>query len=269
MATYNVSTWDDFVTAFNASTGTTSDPDVIEIMTDLDVNTTPPTSQIRANATKIINGNYHTIWNLAPGGILGSAIISPNGNRTITWNKVNFNNIAFLENYAVFTSNSSYPMVFNDCTFVAKVASSLFAYAQLNRCAVTMTGSTNSHSPMSGVTANYSWLHYEHKRLNDNASSEFAALNTCYIEGKITTTLSSANYPFQITGNPNSCVINIDIDDPLQCSISTGSSTVAVSVYNTDKIANYTGARTEIVGVTDTQLKDATYLASVGFDIVT
>ena len=269
MATYNVSTWDEFITAFAATTGTEADPDVIEIMTDIDVNTNPPTSQIRAGSPKIVNGNYHTIWNLAPGGILGNTIITPNGNKTITVNKVNFNNIAFLENFSVFAGNSSYPMVFNDCTFVAKVASSLFAHAQLNRCAVTMTGSTNSHTPMSGVTANYSWIHYEHRRLNNNASIEFAALNTCYIEGKITTTMTSASYAIQMASNPNSCVFNVDIDNILPCSISTGTASVAVSVYNTDKITNYTGTRTEIIGVTDSQLKDAAYLAGVGFDIVT
>lgn len=268
MATFNVSTWSEFVTAYTASSGISSDPDIIEIMTDLDVNTNPPTATISAGGWKTINGNFHTIWNLAPGGIISSVIITSNGNRTITWNKINFNNIAYLENNAVFSGPSSYPMVFNDCTFVAKVQR-LFSYATLNRCAVTMTGSTTQHQPMSGVTANYSWIHYEHKRQNDNASGEFSGLNTCYIEGKITATFTTANYPFQIATNPQSCVFNIDIDDPLKCSIDTGSSTISVSVFNSDKIVNYTGTRTNIVGVTDTQLRNAEYLDSVGFDIVT
>lgn len=268
MATYTVSTWADFVTAYNASTGTSSDPDVIEIMADLDVNTNPPTATISAGGWKIINGNFHTIWNLAPGGIINGVIITSNGNRTITWNKINFNNIAYLENNAVFNGPSSYPMVFNDCTFVAKVQR-LFTYAQLNRCAVTMTGSTTQHQPMSGVTAAYSWIHYEHKRISDNVSGEFNGLNTCYIEGKLTTALTSVNMAFPIATNPQSCVFNIEIDDPLKCAIDTGSSTISVSVFNADKIANYTGTRANIVGVTDTQLKNAEYLASVGFDIVT
>lgn len=270
MATYNVSTWDEFVNAFTATTGTADNPDVIEIMTDLDVNSNPPTRAVQAPVSKIINGNFHTIWNLSPGSIISGSLIKIGGSSAMDmeWNKVNFNNMAFLESYPVFgrqyTANST---TFNDCTFVAKVAHSLFVSATLNRCAVTMTGS-NYQNPMSGVTANYCWIHYEHKRTIDNANQEFSGLNTCYLEGKIITTLTSANYAFPFCYDPNSCVFNVEIADPLKCTVAAGSNNIPVSVYNTDKVANYTGTRTELVGVTDSQLKDAEYLAGVGFDIV-
>jgi len=258
MAT-QVTTWTEFVNAFVSNSITE-----IDIMNDLDCNEDLPTAQIRAGTTKTISGNYHTIWNLSTGAVVNAYLINADG-RSITWSKVNFNNIYRNESYPVFHGYSN-PIIFNDCTFVAKCPDRLFDIATLNRCAVTFTGSSHV-SPFLGVTANYCWIKYEHKRNINNTNPEFTYLNTCYLEGKITTDLSSYSSAFDFSYSIDSCVINVETDLPVHLS-SNSDTTRPVTVYNTDKISNYTGSLSFVKGVTDTQMKDASYLSSVGFNII-
>ena len=100
MAT-QVTTWTEFVTAFRSNSITE-----IDIMKDLDCNEDLPTAQIRAGTTKTISGNYHTIWNLSTAAVVNTYLINADG-RSVTWNKVNFNNIYRNEAYPVFHGTRS------------------------------------------------------------------------------------------------------------------------------------------------------------------
>jgi len=259
MAT-QVTTWTEFVTAYKDS-----NVNEIDIMNDLDCNNDLPTSQIAQRGTKTIHGNYHTIWNLSTGTVVNNALIYTAG-YYLTWEKTNFNNISRIEAYPVFSAESSRWAVFNDCTFVGNCPNRIVNNAILNRCTITHTGS-NLQTPFSSVQANYCWIRYEHKRNLDNGNAEFSALNSCYVEGKITTDLSSYNSIFDFSYTMDSCVINVETSLPTSIS-SNPSTTRPVTVFNTDKITNYRGSLSIVKGVSDEQMKDASYLSSVGFNIV-
>lgn len=263
--TYNVTTWDEFVAAYKANTGTSTDPDVIEIMNDIDANSNPITSMMRAGSSKIINGNLHNIWNISPGAIIGNTIFAAISGATITFNKINFNNISFLESSPVFNIAN---LIFNDCTFVAKVADRLVNSATFNRCAITMTGSKNNY-PMASVNANYCWMHIEHSRNTTSSNADFYKLYNSYIEGKITTNLTNTlTTPFRLFTYASSSVINLELPDVLKFTTTNAESSSPLSVFNKDKMPNYVNNSTNVIGVTDTQLKDAAYLSGIGFDIV-
>ncbi len=259
MAT-QVTTWAELVAAYKRF-----DVTEIDIMNDIDCNENLPTSQIAQVGAKTIHGNYHTIWNLSTRTVVNNALIYTAGYELI-WEKTNFNNISRNEAYPVFSSEPSTWAVFNDCTFVGNCPNRILNNAVLNRCAITHTGS-NLLTPFSSVVANYCWIHYEHKRNLDNGNSEFYNLNSCYVEGKITTDLSTYNTTFDFSYTMDSCVINVETSLPTSIS-SSSTTTRPVSVFNTDKITNYKGKLSFVKGVSDTQMKDATYLSSVGFNIV-
>lgn len=263
MPTTQVRTWNEFVEAYKSNVGTTSEPHTIEIMADLDCNDNPPTERIATSGATIINGNYHTIWNISTGTVLNNYIFYLSNATSLTWNKVNFNNISRNETSAVFCGYSgSYRMNFNDCTFVGK-GPRLFINALLTRCAVTWINGFDT--PFSGINANYTWFHLEIKRNLQNANVEFGQLNTCYLEGKIEPGTSSVTSMGNIGSQINNSVINIET--PLTITRPTTTQATINNIYNTDKIT-FTNPYTTDIGVTDAQMHNAAYLASVGFNIV-
>ena len=263
MATYNVSTWTEFVTAFTASGGTSADPDIIEITADLDVNDDAPRAKISAGGFKTINGNLHTIWNLSPAVEFTNFLIEYGGaSRVITWNKVNFNNIYRTNKEAVFSANSSSPMRFNQCTFVAKCPQ-IANYARFTQCAITHT-SALWRTSWASATLIQCWVHYEPIFVSGTTSADFGTVTTSYIEGKINVPGYTSCPYFASTINDS--VINIE--SAMNYDYIAGSSSTKC-VYNTTKMTGTIGSQSNIVGVTDSQMKDAAYLSSVGFNIIT
>lgn len=265
---YNVTTWEQFLRAFTTAhdPGDTED-DVIEILADMDWNEVTMHNPIKAMANKTINGNNHTIYNLHDGTSTGSGLIlsyDGTNNYNISWNKINFDNLfVVLNNYGAFLGASAKRMIFNDCTFVAKVSQTLFRQCVLNRCAVTFENINAFNTPFAYVESNFCWYNVKiRKTATASTSSIFSTMNTCYIEGRILCSASHAGVLGNIT---NSC-INIQTDVPMN-KISSNSST-PLSIYNSDKIPSVTTADTNMIAVTDTQMHDASYLESIGFAII-
>lgn len=265
MATYNVSTWAEFVTAFTASGGTAADPDIIEITADLDVNTSPITGRISAGGFKTINGNMHTIWNISVAVEFNYEIFEYGGaSRRIIWNKINFNNIYRSGKYPIFKGGSSTWMRFFDCTFVMK-GPQLFQYCTLTRCAVTHTNA-QWRTSYADVDLIQTWMHYEAIFASGVTNYDFEEVETSYIEGKIDvpgyTTAGVLAYTLKDS------VINLETSmDYTYLSADPGSS--KKTVYNTTKMTGTIGSQSNIIGVTDSQMKDAAYLSSIGFNIIT
>lgn len=266
---YNVTTWEQFTRAFTA-THDISDPDedVIEILADIDLNGVAITGSLWAGAKKTINGNNHTFYNLKDGTSYGNPLIRCGDGNThpfysITWNKLNFDNLFVVLNTTwVFGGAPSYFMVFNDCTFVA-TCRELFRYATLNRCAVTFDTITTNNTPFGYVESKFCWFHVTiRKTATSSTSSMFTSLNTCYVEGKILCPAPQTGPLGQLTN----CCINVECDVTMT-KLSTNSNT-PLSVYNSEKIPTVTTADVNSVGCTDAQLKDASYLASIGFAII-
>ena len=154
MATYNVTTWEQFLRAFTiAHDPADTDNDVIEILADIDCNDVTITNPIYAGGIKTINGNNHTFYNLHDGTSTGSALIrNGDGNHhptyAVTWNKLHFENMFMvLSSYGAFWGMNTQFMVFNDCTFVCRCSKEIFRFCTLNRCAITFENISTNNSP--------------------------------------------------------------------------------------------------------------------------
>lgn len=265
---YNVTTWEDFRRAFT-NPHDTSDPenDVIEILADMDWNEVTMSNPLRAGAIKTINGNNHTIYNLHDGTSKGDAVIRSGNGTTdyvLTWNKLNFDNLFVVMNpYGVFWGAAAKRMIFNDCTFVARVYNELFRYCVLNRCAITFENINAFNTPFQYDESNFCWYNVKiRKTATATTTAIFSTMNTCYIEGKILCPATHAG----VLGNLSNCCVNVQTDIPLN-KISTNSNT-PISIYNSDKIPSVTTADVNMVAVTDVQMHDAQYLESIGFAII-
>lgn len=265
MATYNVNTWPEFVTAYKASGGDSSDPDIIEILSDLDVNDDAPIAMIRAGSNKTINGNYHTIWNLSPAVEFSGEILDRGGGNKIRWNKVNFNNIYRTNTNAVFGATSKSRMEFDMCTFVMK-GPRLVDYATLTRCIITHTNAQWRES-WANAWLDMCWVHYEPIFANSSPDyKDFQQVTTSYIEGKIAVPgYTSSKYFANIISNS---VINIE--SSINFDRLSSSNPTVKCVYNTTKLTGTIDtAFSNMIGVTDAQMRDAAYLSSIGFAIIT
>lgn len=266
MAEYKVSTWKDFVDAYTAEAAAGETERTIEIMADLDCNDMLFTDFIKSPAVEMtINGNQHNIWNISTETVVSGALIR-GGSKGITWNKVNFGNMNRIENSPIFSGYSTgNAMVFYDCTFVGK-GFSLGNNALFHRCAITWTG-CRGNGVLSPYVSYYNcWLHFEITRTQNNGVVEFNFFDSCYIEGKIEGANDTITSAGAIASNINNSVINIE-SNLTRTQIT--QSTNIISVYNTTKMTNSTSNSANLIGVTDDQMKDANYLSSIGFNIIT
>ena len=131
---------------------------------------------------KTINGNNQTIYNLHDGTSTGSGLLlSSDGTNdyNVSWNKINFDNLFVISNvYGVFLGASGKRMIFNDCTFVAKVWQTLFRQCVLNRCAITFENINAFNTPFAYVESNFCWYNVKiRKTATASTSSIFSTMN--------------------------------------------------------------------------------------------
>jgi hypothetical protein len=255
-----VSTWAEFKAALASS------ETIIEVMADMDCNDDPPLASIDVyGVEKTVNGNGHTLFNLSTGGVVNAPIIwlhSP-----ITFNALNFYNCYRLENDYFFRTHSSLRMYFNDCKIVGSAAKTLAANADYTRCSMSWTKARGVHINRE-CNYTYCWVHYDLTRTYGDGEWEFGGVFNSYLEGEWTNT-------FEGTGNRpgfgywiDNSIINIKYPEAIvECN---STSQTAVSVYNITNIPNLAiqnpnNSKT----ATDAGMKDAAYLATLGFNIVT
>lgn len=264
-----VSTWDQFVAAYAAVQGTSSDPHVIEIMADLDA-ASSLTGPINAgNYYKQINSNYHNISNIATATTFNDIIFYGNH---VTWDKCNFVNVYRNNPYPIFFADSTYRPTFNDCVIQGQgicicgqgnMSANYTGRGIYNRCVITwrQVGTNYTGACFGAATFNYSYLDIE---IGTSAAGnrDVGSLYSCYLKGKITGDTTGRRT--SMIGSCSDSVINIDtvLDYTLV------NTPVMLSVYNTDRLTGNITGTTNVIGVTDAQLKDAAYLASIGFNII-
>lgn len=255
-----VSTWAEFKAALASS------ETIIEVMADLDANDDLPLASIDVYAVeKTVNGNGHTLYNLSTGGVVNAPIIYLHS--SITVNELNFYNCYRLENEYFFRTNSSVRAYFNDCKIVGSAAKTLAAFADYTRCSMSWTKAR-------GVQINrecnftYCWVHYDLTRTWGDGGYEFGGVFNSYLEGEWQNTFEGdGNRPGFGYWIDNS-IVNIKYPRAIVDCNSASSS--AVSVYNITNapniaIVNPANSKT----ATDAGMKDAAYLAALGFNIVT
>lgn len=284
MATYNVNTMQQFIDAIaGAGSG-----DIIEVNNDLDWNDvfdTQNTRVVLAGGDTIngltINGNNHVINNLTKGMITGAGYgIFHFGDST----NIKIDSLSFL-NCALGSSSIQIIYCYGSCTIKNAVIQGKFKSAMF-RGNITVTDSmiTCTYSRGSQVFGGlggqnahyrYCWIYLDDCVYEYAGSAYFVGLDGCYIEGKLGMT-SAPDSP-NVFGNVNNCCINCTVNplnEPvLSDFISTSSSSPfgqSPTIINITKIPALSDLPdTQYVKlVTDEQMKDAEYLASIGFDII-
>lgn len=289
MATRNVSNFVQLVDALNSC----QSGDIIEILADLDFNDVimditlpiqfPSSSDTLQDVT--INGNNHVIYNLDTSlatGTVTTIFQVRNNSTTIT-----INNLSYL-NCHLSGSGGTYIWYFGTGSiegrrFNGGVVQGTFAKSPFGgRCEVYNMMFTYSYSKgslgFSGSNAsspswNFCWFKLIGCTYKYNSSSPFMnKFYNSYIEGDLTietTTLNPA-----IFTRVNNSVINIStfIDSPQADTFCGGEDSNTPNALNITKITSSTPMVDSVTGrnilVTDDQMKNAEYLASVGFDII-
>lgn len=271
MARYDVSTWDEFVTAWQTVDGN----DIIEVNADLDANDNIPTANIEMRHWSVagpvtVNGNGHTIYNVSGGG----SCVFTNNNHSVIINKLNFQNMN-LTNPLFRGFNYERQMTINDCNIQGRSSGFFFIrYINFFRCTFTLT---NTNSQIFGnnddVFLNYCWIYLRRCKKTWNGTNQplLRHANTCYIKGEIDMTDITNT---DIVTGVNNCCVNVTVTGvtatglPLDRYVHDGSG--QLTIVNKSKLPEDTTASTAnlITGVTDYQMKNAVYLSSIGFDIV-
>lgn len=255
-----VSTWAEFKAAL------TSSETIIEVMADIDANDDLPLASIDVYAVaKTVNGNGHTLYNLSTGGVVNSPIIWLHSNITI--NELNFYNCYRLEDDYFFRTTSAVRAYFNDCKIVGSASKTLAAYADYTRCSMSWTRARGVHINRE-CNYTYCWVHFDVTRTTGSGEYEFGGIFNSYLEGEWTNTFSGTGNRPGIAYWIDNTISNIKYPEAIvECN---SSSSGAVSVYNITNmpnlaIINPANSKT----ATDAGMKDASYLAALGFNIVT
>lgn len=249
-----VNTWAEFLAAYESA-----DDTVIELMADIDANNDIPKRNYVKSVDKTINGNGHTIYNISTGVVLNSAIFT--GAKNLIFNNVNLYNCYRIENQPIFWSSNTYRTQFNDCKIVGRGLQYISVNASFNRCSFSWAGVT-SMSTGGALSFYNSWLKIDHTRASNSSDYYFGTLNNSYIEGTFAQT-ATGTFNLKISNALSGCVINIDTT-ATSATFPSGDT----SVYNSTKQPNFTNSG-NCIGVTDSLMKNAEYLAGIGFNIVT
>lgn len=255
-----VSTWAEFVAALQSS------ETIIEVMADIDANDDLPLASIDVYAVaKTINGNGHTLYNLSTGGVVNAPIIWLHAN--ITFNELNFYNCYRLEDEYFIRTTSAVHAYFNDCKIVGSASKTLAAYADYTRCSMSWTRAR-------GVQINrqcnftYCWVHYDLTRTYGDGGFEFGGVFNCYLEGEWVNTFSGTGNRPGIAYWINDTISNIKYPEAIaECNSSSSGSVSVYNITNMPNLAIINPANSKTA--TDAGMKDAAYLAALGFNIVT
>lgn len=293
----NVATFEEFVNALTSiDTG-----DVINITADIDANTWIPSylttfplkcpSDEHKVENVVINGNGHTVYNLSNANATSEGLFKffvltgATHPDCIQINNLNFLNCAcFTEQQPIFSTNAQtqlnyWSITLNDCT-IQGVFNGAFTKGNFwyNRCMITVRsqrGTFMAGSDSYNAVFNQCWI-YLNNISKVISSNVLRNLKQCYVKGSITySALTSASALAIATNCEDSC-INVDADVtgfsfnvPLSTLVTQRTSTSKLTIVNTDKIVGATASTADnLIGVTDSQMRDAEYLFNIGFDIL-
>lgn len=267
MPTTTVTTWPQFKAAYTAAEGTESDPHIIEIMADLNCNDDPLTAGLNAgNYYKIINGNYHKIDNLSTQTVVNAVLLQ---GRYVTYNKCNFVNMLRNENYSFFGgSYTNYSQYFYDCTIQGK-GYAIAGSGVFNRCVITWESARTYAGHLGSCYCSYCYITLNYKR-DSSSNYDINTLTNCFVKGKIEGANGNTAGWHLVGSAVNSCInIDTDLNYPLGLTGQSSASSIA-SAYNTDKMTGTIADQSNlnIKPVTDAQMQDAAYLASIGLNII-
>lgn len=292
MATSSVRTVEEFITAVG------KDSEEVILLSDLDFN-----EYFTSDNAKIINVTCDTIRSEDPDNPKklyncqctekndnGAFIIGLNNSRRVAISYVQFNNIytTLYANGALFRGNNSNMAIsFLGCSFQGKcgsIISNATSATTVNQCTFSIEECRINDQDFihanSGSKINNSYFDFKNCYFSSNAevaspfSTQYTQITTSYFTGNIDLIKTNAGTKtFSLGSSINSCVVNID----LRCTSGTGAislsgvTNASISVVNNDKIGEGMTKgvdNTYVKYISDSNMRNATYLKSIGFDIV-
>lgn len=286
MAVRNVSTMVQFIEAFRSVVT----DDTIEVLNDLNFDDVYNdfTSTVNmgggTRATNVtINGNNHVIYNFSTGSITGTSVnLFSCGSSTVTMNNLSFLNCNCGSTVVhLFSVSSSGRLLINNAVIQGRFKNNFFgnnitirdSMITLDHCSgkTLTTGTANT-----SATWQRCWFRLNRCQYAYSSGAWGQNIDSCYMEGNLSVT--SAPNSYTILGNVNDSCINLDmyIENPLPNSIissSSGASGQSPNIINISKIISphpmtEQDSTTWVKCVTDEHMKNAEYLADVGFNIV-
>lgn len=262
MAVVHVNNITDFIAAIAVSGN--------EVIVDNDLDAQDWTAAETAIRCTTITGNDHSIYNIQH--IATGNLFSFEANCTI--NNLNFLNfICFNNSDAATFHGRNYTGTFNNCKFQGRFYNLAYRRVKFNRCAFTFDNGLHyahwTDSPNASAAA-WSECYVDFKMQTSNASPVFsgydaAVLQNCYFKGELTATTAYGVLAF----NMRNCVVNVQLIGTVTTPLNS-QPTSLISLYNTDKIGSVTiSERANMIGLTDSQLKNPAAVVATGFPLVT
>lgn len=280
MATINVDSWDSFVNALT----TAHDDDVINVTSNIDAQYYMETftRAIHITASNLtIEGNEYTIKNITNINFGGSDYLDVFifAGDNIKINNLNFSNVWLTSKTTTLArsnSNTVGNVIFSGCTINIRTKYPMFfGGVTVSNCMITCNQCTgnigNGIDSVNSPHYEYCWIRFNGWReVQSLTAPAFRYLKRCYLEGDLAFhDKANVRYLFGCS----SCCVNVsceivgytNIDELIMVS-----SDALINVINKTKIPALINepetAKNKIV--TDAQMKDSEYLASIGFDII-
>lgn len=286
MAVRNVSTMAQFIEAFRSVVT----DDTIEILSDLNfddvyndfTSTVNMGGGVRANNVTI-NGNNHAIYNFSTGSITGTSVnLFSCGSSTVTMNNLSFLNCNCGSTVVrLFSVSSSGSLLINNAVIQGRFKNNFFGNSIIIRDSMITLDHCSGKTLTTGTATTSAkwqncWFRLNKCQYAYNSGAWGYNIDSCYMEGNLSVTSAPTSYT--ILGNVNDSCINLDmyIENPLPDSIissSSGASGQSPNIINISKIISPNpmteqDSTTWVKCVTDEHMKDAEYLANIGFNIV-
>lgn len=281
MAVVQVSSMQEFISALNGVVSFTT----IEVMSDLDFNDVVnqitedyisiPSDHTNLTSDITINGNGHAVINVE------GASFNPTVFRFMNCQNVVINDLSFLNCHITKSTTtlisadttSANTITINNSVIQGKFYGHPFGSCTLNDCMITF-------SQCQGIMGyqycyfNRCWFKFDKCTARATSAGIIYNCNQCYFTGVVGYTNMSTST--KVMGSLNNCCVNVTFNLVNSTAMTTqqifGAVQDMLSIINKEKIQLTVSSELEdttyLKLITDEQMKDAEYLASIGFDIV-
>lgn len=258
----HVSTWDEFVSAVTAATAQ-------EIYVDADLDASDwESSRINVTGGTIVHGQGHSVRNIIFNhsthlflGMYGDIEFSDLDFVNVMDSHTGEDDCAFVQ------SDNNYNFTFKNCRFQGRFVNLAFKRLRFKQCTFAFANGLY-YALWSGgaLICDECYFDFGTQTMNHTpliyAESGSIALNNCYFKG----TILATNKVFKAT--LNNSVVNV-FCAPTSELFTMCDNAESISLYNTDRITGTPEGVQNVVGLSDTELKNAESVIDTGFPIVT
>lgn len=260
----HVNTWDAFLEALTAATAQ-------EIYVDADMDASEWESEkVQITGATVVHGQGHTIRNILYDHEenLFFAMGTGTPEQTIYFSDLNFVNVmtTMRQDYAFINARNS-RMNFTNCKFQGLFVRFAYRSCTFNQCTFAFAQGLFLALWVGGtLNCNECYFDFGTQSRNDTpvmwAESGTINLNNCYLKG----TILATNKIFDVS--LSNSVINV-FCSPTGELFTVCNNTSGVSLYNSSRIDGTPSSVQDVIGLTDSELKDADSVVATGFPLVT